>query len=229
MSFGVWQSKEDYLEFNGWQGEARPQVEVLFSLRGKEKEFLNFLANRECDTPLQIVSLRQIHSSQVFVVNGPVDYEEVSPQGYPWEMGRHTGLSLQGDGLITSKFGLWLTVSVADCLPVYIYDANKRVIGLIHAGKKGTQDFILRKALSLLLGEFHSNPANIYLLFGPSICPRCYDYDIWANNIKQAEELGIGNIINPKICTAEYPTMFYSYRREKGTTGRMISAIRLKK
>ena len=177
-------------------------VEVLFSLRDKTQTFLNHLTHQG------FASLNQIHSNQVITVNRPDNYE--------------------GDGFLTDKVGFWLTVFVADCLPVYIYDTGKKVIGLVHAGKKGTQKLILRNAISLLIQDFGSNPNDISLLFGPSICPKCYDYNIWSENIRQAKEMGVSHIINPEICTAESTDMFYSYNREKGTKGRMVSAIKLK-
>lgn len=201
MNFSPWRYNENgWLEFNRWAG-----VEVLFSVRSEggaihELPILNYLGSN-------FVKLHQIHSAQVFVVNEPGDRGD-------------------GDGLLTSLSGLWLTVSVADCLPIYIYERSKKVIGLLHAGSKGTRSFILKNALSILFEQFNSTPKDISLLFGPSICAGCYGYDLWGENERQAKEMGVVDIINPKICNAEFLDMFYSYRKERGTTGRMLAAIR---
>jgi YfiH family protein len=198
MEFDVWKKTEDCLLFDQWHG-----VDVLFSLRGKEKAFLSRIAHQS-----EVVSIRQVHSTDVLAVQGPGDY--------------------CGDGLLTDRPGIWLTISVADCLPVYIYDPEKAIIGIIHAGKKGTKARILESALLSLRQRFDSKPENISILLGPSICPRCYDYDIWENNIEQAKQAGVTSIINPQACTAEHPSLFYSYRREKGTSGRMLAAMKLR-
>jgi YfiH family protein len=197
MEFAPWKTTEDCLLFDQWQS-----VDVLFSLRGKEKAFLSRIARQS-----QVVSTRQVHSADVLAVQGPGNY--------------------CGDGLLTDRSGIWLTISVADCLPVYIYDPEKAIIGIVHAGKKGTKSHILENALLSLCQRFDSSPKNVSILLGPSICPRCYDYDIWENNAQQAKHAGVTSIINPQVCTAEHPSLFYSYRREKGTNGRMLAAIKL--
>jgi hypothetical protein len=196
--FWYWKYKrEGYLEFNRWKG-----VNVLFSLRDKRESFLHTLSKTS-----KVISIRQIHSNSVILIDGPGNYV--------------------GDGLLTKVPNVWLTISVADCLPIYIYDSKNKVIGLIHAGKKGTQNFILKQALSILMQNLGSTPPSISILFGPSICPKCYTYDLWKNNLIQAKEMGVVEIMNPKICTAEFPHLFYSYHTEKGTPHRMVAAIRL--
>lgn len=220
ISNKIWHRKKEFLEFEGWRSPLGRNVEVLCSLRGKENEFRSSLLSKN-----KVIKPYQIHSNSILVVTAealnstalePLDPETFEPS------------NSESDGMLTNEQDIYLMISIADCLPIYIYDADKKTIGLLHAGRKGTQQFILRNAIEIMIKQFGSRPEDISLLFGPSICPKCYDYDLWENNIKQANEMGVSNIINPQICTAENLDLFYSYRKEKGIKGRMFAAIRIK-
>lgn len=51
------------------------------------------------------------------------------------------------DGFITDRRDIVIYTKYADCLPVYIYDVENKVISLVHSGWKGTYEEI---ALSLI-------------------------------------------------------------------------------
>ena len=78
------------------------------------------------------------------------------------------------DGLITNIPGIALVTLHADCAPVYIYDPRNKVIGLCHAGWKGTVLEITAKAIDLMADKFQSNPADLLVAVGPAICGNCY-------------------------------------------------------
>jgi len=54
------------------------------------------------------------------------------------------------DGLITADKSLFLTITVADCLPIFIFDSEKEIIGLIHGGWRGLAKNILAEAVKNL-------------------------------------------------------------------------------
>ncbi|MFA5032401.1 MAG: polyphenol oxidase family protein [bacterium] len=192
-----WKFKDKYLEFEKWDG-----VEVVVSLRGYKKEIKDSLESKA-----KLITGKQVHGNKVLIVSEPGEYE--------------------CDGFITNKSGIYLGVSTADCMPVFIYEKRNKIISLLHAGRKGTQEGILHEALCILQQDFNSDAKDISILFGPAICPLCYEYDLWENNYKQAKDMGVTDIINPEICTAESLDMFYSYRKER-TPERMLSAICLR-
>jgi YfiH family protein len=67
-----------------------------------------------------------------------------------------------------------LAVTVADCLPVFLYDTDTGVYALLHSGWKGTG--IVLKALSLMT-ETGTRPEAVAALLGPCIRPCCYRVD----------------------------------------------------
>ena len=73
------------------------------------------------------------------------------------------------DGLITADKNLFLTITVADCLPIFIFDWKKEIVGLIHAGWRGLAKNILASAVKKMAEEFGSSPENILAEIGPGI------------------------------------------------------------
>lgn len=129
------------------------------------------------------------------------------------------------DGLITNYRKIALCVFTADCLPVFLYAPTKNVIGLIHAGRKGTECGISEIAVQRMIKNYGCLPEDITALIGPSIGPCCYPVDLWEANKKQLQKCGLVNIINHEICTGCNTEYFYSYRKEKGIDGRIISIL----
>lgn len=79
------------------------------------------------------------------------------------------------DGLITDEPGVCLVTSYADCVPLFFVDQRKKCIGLSHSGWRGTVGKIGIQTVKMMMTEFHSNPADIIGLIGPSICQNCYE------------------------------------------------------
>jgi polyphenol oxidase len=78
------------------------------------------------------------------------------------------------DGLVTDRPGLPIAVMAADCVPLFIYDRVRNVIGAIHAGWRGTVDGIAVQAVEMVAQEFGSSPDDLVIGIGPSICHDCY-------------------------------------------------------
>jgi len=79
------------------------------------------------------------------------------------------------DGLITDVPGLCLTTFYADCVPLYFVDPVHKAIGLSHSGWKGTVSKIGQVTLQKMAEEYGTNPADVLVAIGPSICQDCYE------------------------------------------------------
>lgn len=73
------------------------------------------------------------------------------------------------DGLVTNEAGLVLGLTVADCLPVYLYDPRTEVIGLLHAGWRGLEQGVLRRGVERMQQSFRVHPEDVFVAIGPSI------------------------------------------------------------
>lgn len=79
------------------------------------------------------------------------------------------------DGFITDRKNVALCLLFADCVPVYLYDRVKNVIGLVHSGWKGTKAHISAKAVRMMHENFGSRSEDITAVIAPSICRDCYE------------------------------------------------------
>jgi YfiH family protein len=154
------------------------------------------------------------------------------------------------DALITKEKNIFLTVSVADCIPIFLYDEANKIIALVHSGWKGTANNILTKTLELMSDKFDSQPRSIYAFIGPSASKCCYEVgeevakffnepfltkkddnkinlDLKQANFAQLISYNIpkDNIEVSKFCTICYPDLFHSYRRDGIKSGRMMGII----
>ncbi len=82
------------------------------------------------------------------------------------------------DGLITNRPGLALTTTHADCAPIYFYDPEHKVIGLAHAGWMGTSMDICGAMVRTMHQTFKTNPQELLVSIGPSICKDRYEVDL---------------------------------------------------
>ena len=73
------------------------------------------------------------------------------------------------DGLITQENNKILSLTFADCTPIYLYDKQKNIIGNIHSGWQGTIKKIAKHAIIQMKKEFNSNPKDIVCVIGPTI------------------------------------------------------------
>ena len=81
------------------------------------------------------------------------------------------------DALITDRRRLALVVTAADCVPIYLYDPVRRVIGVAHAGWRGTVAGIAAATVRAMAVRFGCDPAQVHAAIGPSIGPCCYEVD----------------------------------------------------
>ena len=118
-----------------------------------------------------------------------------------------------------------LGIYVADCAAVWIYDTATGCRGLAHSGKLGTQQNIVGELLRSMRKTLGVQPENCVAVISPCIRPPHYEVDIPTAIRQQLENAGLSpdNIIDSGLDTAADLQTFYSYRIEKGKTGRMLA------
>lgn len=79
------------------------------------------------------------------------------------------------DALITNEPGLFVCVQTADCVPILLYDPQRKVVAAIHAGWKGTVSKIAHKSVQKMTEKYGSNPTDIIAGIGPSIHMHAYE------------------------------------------------------
>ena len=127
------------------------------------------------------------------------------------------------DGLVTNRPGLCLAIYVADCAAVYLADRKAQAIGLVHAGRKGTELGIVTEAIASMREAFGTDPADLVIQIAPCIRPPNFEVDFAAQIVRQAREAGARDIFDCGTCTASNPEKYYSYRRDRGRTGRLLA------
>lgn len=130
------------------------------------------------------------------------------------------------DGLFCGgKADCCLGIYVADCAAVWIYDTETQSRALVHSGKQGTLQNIVGQTLSAMYRVLGVRAANCIAVISPCIRPPHYEVDIVSMIKQELEEAGIAphNIHDSGLDTAADLETFYSYRIEKGNTGRMLA------
>lgn len=152
------------------------------------------------------------------------------------------------DAVVTRRRGILIGVQVADCVPVLLYDRKKSVIGVVHAGWRGTAAQIVKKTIAVMIKKFKSLQDDIIIALGPCIRGGCYQVDfevkdsvcratgdgeycirkgkkyfidLGSANMIQAMSLGIpgGNIWLSSDCTHCNPDRYHSFRYSKQYNG----------
>lgn len=159
------------------------------------------------------------------------------------------------DGLYTDERGILLVSMYADCVPLYFYAKEKQMVGIAHAGWRGTVANIAGKMVTTWYQE-GIEPSEIRVFIGPSIGSCCYEVskdvineinrlhlDIKVTKNQSGKDMLDLQLVNKKLlmkagvrreaitmssfCTSCHNTYFYSHRKEKGQTGRMMAYIGL--
>jgi YfiH family protein len=116
----------------------------------------------------RVFACSQTHSRKVAVIEGPDAADE-----------------RRGDGLVSRNGAVCLTVTVADCLPVFLYEPESGAFGLVHSGWKGTG--IVLEALRLMRERWGVCPERLAAVLGPCIGPCCYRVDPERARLFEAE------------------------------------------
>src|SRR6476469_4738344 len=191
------------------------KAEVLERLDAAHHEIRN--ATGFVDWPL--FTAEQIHGNEIAVVERSVASAVLSGVN-----GREFPAR---DGIITNQPSVALGIYVADCCAVYIVDPRTPAIGLVHSGRKGTELGVVTNAIRQMIEHFGSDPSSMIMQLSPCIRPPHYEVDFAAEIIRQCRSIGIKEIHDSGVCTACDLGRYYSYRAEKGKTGRMLAMIGL--
>jgi YfiH family protein len=133
-----------------------------------EENRRNFL--KSIGTDMKLYACKQTHSQNAVVVGGgsPLVFDDT-------------------DGLVTfEKEGVVLSITVADCLPVFLFDVESGAFGVVHSGWKGSG--IVLNALELMGARAEAVAA----VLGPCICGCCYHVDEERRRIFEARFGGEG-------------------------------------
>jgi polyphenol oxidase len=154
----------------------------------------------------------QIHGGEVEVVTA------ASPR---W--------STNVDGLMTNVPGLLLGIHTADCAPVYLVDPIMRAIALLHSGRKSTEAGITPRAIRLMTETYGTDPADLIVQIAPCIRPPLFEVDIASMIASDAIAAGVpaSQVQDCGTCTGSAVDQYYSYRVEKGKTGRLLALLGL--
>jgi polyphenol oxidase len=172
----------------------------------------------------------QCHSNEILRVDTPGEYREC-------------------DALITNIIHVALIVTVADCVPILLFDPINKAIGAIHAGWRGTVGLIVKRAVEKMKAEYRTDPAQMLAYIGPSAGMCCYEVgeevaimfgnkvvpygktkvflDLKKENIFQLMQVGVlaSNFEVSSSCTICERKLFHSFRRDGQRAGRMMAVI----
>ena len=183
----------------------------------------------------QVSRCYQVHGNDVLLVNEPVTNEKYDAQ-------------------ITNEPNIYLAVSVADCTPILIHDEKNNAVAAIHAGWRGTVGRIVSKTLQLMKVNYGTEGKDCKAFIGACISYENFEvgdevaehfddsqkrFDSlkqkWFVNLKKANseqliefEVLKENIEISDFCTVADNDTFFSHRKEKGITGRMMAVIGMK-
>lgn len=183
----------------------------------------------------QLATSHQVHGDKILYAMEPGDYN-----GF--------------DALVTDRKGIFVAVSVADCTPILIFDAENQVVAAVHAGWRGTVEGIVYKTLETMQDHFGTQPEHCFAYIGTCIDECSYEvdadvadyfpdefkrYDIELNkyfvdlkngNKDQLLEFGIpdNQIEISPFSTVLNNDQYFSHRKEQGKTGRMMAVIGMK-
>lgn len=149
----------------------------------------------------------------------------------------------EGDALITNQLGVLIGVKTADCVPILLVDPSSRVTAAIHAGWRGTAQGIAAATVRDISSRWKVDARNLRAAIGPSIGVCCYEVgpevarrfgvethhpvhlNLAAINEMQLQIAGVSDIWKCGECTFCAVDRFYSFRREPGQAGRMVSFV----
>ncbi len=151
------------------------------------------------------------------------------------------------DGHATAQRGVLLTVTVADCVPVFLADRKGRAVALVHAGWRGVAGGILGEGARLLERRAGVRPEDLAVHCGVAICGKCYEVgeevaravhgagapagksvlDLRAALAGQAAAAGIRDVSTSPDCTSCDHDRYFSHRASRGEASRQIGYLGL--
>lgn len=159
------------------------------------------------------------------------------------------------DAIILTNKVQAVFLNFADCTPIILYDTKENICAVVHAGWRGTVEKIAQKTIEKMIKEFNSSPSNIVAAIGPTIDECCFEigenvYKMLKSSINEQEtpfkiknekifanlkkinyiqllDTGVEKIDLCNYCTSCSNELFFSYRKENGTTNRHSAIVKL--
>jgi len=113
---------------------------------------------------LPLISLKQVHGDGIRIFKGPAQNGSDL-----WEE--------EGDAVLTPISRVAIGVFTADCLPLLLFEPEKRIVAAVHAGWRGTAQEVVRKVIEKMIEVFDCRREKIKAALGPCIGPCCYEVD----------------------------------------------------
>lgn len=192
-----------------------------------------------------VVVPRQVHGSRVVDASRVAREADAGAPGSDREPGE-PALLLPGraDGAMTSRPGVLLAVTAADCVPVYVSSPDAGVVALLHAGWRGVAAGVLEAGLRSLRRAHDLRPEDLHVHLGVAICGACYEVgpevmealgrpaerrflDLREELAGRALAHGIGasRLTVSAWCTRCDADRFHSHRGSGGAAGRMAAYV----
>ena len=173
---------------------------------------------------------RQVHGGEVKCVDWPGTWADT-------------------DGLCTSASGVYLCVTIADCVPVFLVDPTVPAVGVVHAGWRGSAAQIAAKGVRTMVEKLGAKASTMVAYIGPSAGICCYAVgpdvatrfpascvvhsnreicvDLKQANREQLLSAGLRDTavtVDP-ACTICGTELFHSHRRDGARSGRMMGVL----
>lgn len=153
----------------------------------------------------------------------------------------------ESDAIVTNLLNIPILITAADCVPILLYAHEKRILGLVHAGWRGTASRIVEKAVIAMQENYLVRPSQIISAIGPAIGQKKYEVsqdvadllvnatesdeimdsnglkpkiDLKLANYLQLDQAGVMKIFVSELDTATHLSLFYSHRVQGRRAGR---------
>ena len=146
-------SKGCYASLNCGLGSGDKKENVLKNL--------NFVSQKIGCKNESLITLNQIHSNEVIYFENESSVKN----------------KLSGDAIVTKIKNIGIGILAADCAPILLYDPQKKIIGCIHSGWKGSLNGIINNTIAKF-EELNSKIENLIAVVGPCIGKESYEVKI---------------------------------------------------
>ena len=174
-----------------------------------------------------LITLKQVHSNKIIYFKS---YKSIKTK-------------IRGDAIVTKVKNTPIGILTADCVPILLYEPQKKIIGCIHSGWKGAFNGVIKNTIQKFK-KLNSNINELIVAVGPCIGKKSYEvkkdfyqkfinknqrnkiffrkrtknsynFDLryFVNN--ELSNLGVKNIENINLDTFREKSFFYSYRRSR--------------
>ena len=189
-----------------------------------------------------VLTARQVHGTRMIFVDHGASAELLPPP------------QIEADALATRSRTVAVGVRTADCTPILVHAPRAGAVAAVHAGWRGTHARVLTQAIEALVRDHGATAAELRIVIGPRIGPCCFEVgeevaaqfaasppgvvirraartfvDLGLANRSECLASGVpaGQIEDMGRCTFCEADVFFSHRRDHGTTGRHVSFIAL--